>query len=106
MRTEWTPEEAQYIEAEGGDVASVLAELSGQPRDLLEQRLQTGITPWKLAKELNVLEAFRALLIERVLNRLHGMVQNRQISQQRADEMLALFQAGIGIPAMESEYTH
>ena len=57
----------------------------------------------RLARELCVLCEFRDTLLERMLTQLCEMVQEHQISQQYADDMIARFE--MNVPAEESEYT-
>ena len=90
-------------ETESGDVVHLLSELAGEPEERVEQMLQTGMTPWELARELCVLGEFRDTLLERMLTQLCEMVQEHQISQQYADYMIARFE--MNVPAEESEYT-
>ncbi|MBE5039788.1 hypothetical protein [Ructibacterium gallinarum] len=79
-------------ETESGGVVRLLAELSGAPETEMEQMLQTGITPWKLAQNLGVLSEFRDALLERLFSQLQNMVENNQITQQHADDMIAYFE--------------
>ena len=88
-------------ETESGGVVPLLAELSNSPEMEIEQMLQTGITPWILAQRLNVLGKFRDALLERLFSQLQTMVENNQITQQHADDMIAYFETYV--PAASSE---
>ena len=82
-------------ESESGNVVLVLSRLSGAPENEIERRLQKGITPWTLAKELGILEEFQEIVLERTHARLRLLVQGKQITQQYADEIAASFSRSI-----------
>lgn len=77
---------------ETGNVTMVLSLLSAGSEEELEAKLQTGKSPWQLAEELNVLDAFWELVFARMLNQLDFIVHTGQISQQQADELVAHFE--------------
>lgn len=90
-----------HDESDSGDISSIISELTGKERTQIEEMLQTGITPWELARHLGVLGALRDTLLERVFTNLGAMVQSGQISQEYADELIACFE--MTIPAEDSK---
>ena len=88
---------ANYItdantEIDSGNVVRLLAELSGEKDEKIEALLQTGKTPWKLSQELGVLSEFKDVILGHMLSRLDLMVEERQITQEYADELVAYFE--------------
>ena len=76
---------------ESGNIVHILAVFSDMDEDSIERQLRTGKNPWDLAKELGVLGRLRDELLGRVFSYLEVMVQEQQISQEDADEMIACF---------------
>lgn len=80
---------------ESGNIVHILAVFSGTDEDVIERQLRTGKNPWDLAKELGVLGRLRDELLGRVISYLEVMVQEQQISQEDADEMIACFEMNV-----------
>ena len=89
-----------YDESDSGNIVHILSELTGECEPGIEQLLQTGITPWDLAKRFGVLGQLRDSLLERIFTNLNYMVQNGQISRQYADELIAYFE--MNVPAEDT----
>ncbi len=84
-----------YRAMENGNVALVLSMLSGRSKEEMESVLQTGKTPWEVARNVDVLEEFHRVVSGRMHTQLDFMVDTGQISRRRADEMVRCFDGNL-----------
>ena len=79
-------------ETDSGNVVCLLSALSGKEEAEIEAVLRRGISPWLLANELDVLSEFKEEILGYLLTQLSKSVEESQISQEQADELVAEFE--------------
>ena len=79
-------------ETDSGNVVCLLSALSGKEETEIESMLRRGVSPWLLANELDVLYEFKEEILGYMITRLCRMVEENQITQEDADELVAEFE--------------